>query len=165
MAIPCDGVLTRKLCELERVLGEAVVFGGEEEGGSGELSRRIDFLRNLLCAEMESHKGEKPAHLYHVADRLGRLDETYRKWAEGGPYPDPAQSLDSASSSCSCTLSCFDEEEDVGFDSPRPIGPDVAKGRKVIATAVAALLAAATAAVIFVTGFLEEDPTGPLVPT
>ncbi|CAA7391660.1 unnamed protein product [Spirodela intermedia] len=149
MALPSDAILTRKLHELESRLREAFVFPRrppteeEEEWAAppgyappsdDEIGRRFEFLKNLLSAEMESHQGSKPAHLYHIAERLASIQDGYRNWAELGLSPDGPQTLDSASA-CSCTSSCFNEEKDDEgtpeppvSENPQPIEPIISQG-------------------------------------
>ncbi|CAA6656186.1 unnamed protein product [Spirodela intermedia] len=179
MALPSDAILTRKLHELESRLREAFVFPRrppteeEEEWAAppgyappsdDEIGRRFEFLKNLLSAEMESHQGSKPAHLYHIAERLG-----YLRWP---------QTLDSASA-CSCTSSCFNEEKDDEgtpeppvSENPQPIEPIISQGWRMhchgIHAGVVTLLATAAAAamvLLVVSNFSDAERSILLVPT
>ena len=121
MGIPSDAVLPRKLRELECALRQAFASRRNQETDekieegeieiNDEISRRIEFLRNLLCAEMESHQGSKPTHLFHIAERLALLEDAYQRWLDGGSSPNEDDALDNVST-CSCTFSCFNEEEE-----------------------------------------------------
>ena len=123
MGIPSDAVLARKLRELESALRQAFASRRNQEMNekieegereiNDEISRRIEFLRNLLCAEMESHQGSKPTHLFHIAERLALLEDAYQRWLDGGSSPNEDDALDNVST-CSCTFSC--SATSVAFD-------------------------------------------------
>lgn len=204
MALPSDAILTKKLHELESRLREAFVSPRrpptEEEQEAAppgyappsvdDICRRFEFLKTLLCAEMESHQESKPAHLYHIAERLASLEDAYRNWAEFGLSPENPQAFDTMST-CSCTSSCFNEEGDdegkpqpLVSENPQLIEPIISQGlenatphserpptpraKKGLPAGVATLLATAAAAaagLLFVGNFLDAERRIILVPT
>nr|DAD47827.1 TPA_asm: hypothetical protein HUJ06_017764 [Nelumbo nucifera] len=104
-------IFKRKLKELELELNEVVALSAEtpcHQLLSEGLRGRFGFLRSLLAAEIKSQP-RKPHHLHHIEQRLAELEAAFLDWDNF--RTSAIHHLDSAST-CSCTESCLNEDED-----------------------------------------------------
>ncbi|KAM0862849.1 hypothetical protein ACQ4PT_044999 [Festuca glaucescens] len=129
-----------------------------------EIRAKTDFLRVLIAAERDSHRGTLPEHLVDVEWRFGVIERTIEEWAQSaavGPTeeeeePDEAAAGSgsaSGSGGCSCTDSCSGFEvmgKEAAFDAKCNLDQDDAeahKDKQAAAAAVPAAVAAAAAAI------------------
>lgn len=104
-------VLHKNLAELESRLRQLSIASLSFENHTicNDLAGKVDFLKALLTAEMESHANHTlPQHLLHIDERLKALDQALHERDDlSGLLEDGLCNV----SMCSCTDKCFEEEE------------------------------------------------------
>lgn len=104
-------VLHKNLAELESRLHQLSVasLSFKNQTICNDLAGKVDFLKALLAAEMESHANHTPPrHLLHIDERLKALDQVLHDRDDLSGLPEDGFCHVSM---CSCTDECFEEEE------------------------------------------------------
>ncbi|KAJ8470770.1 hypothetical protein OPV22_025113 [Ensete ventricosum] len=105
-------VLHKNLTELESRLHQLSVASSSFKNHNicNDLAGKVDFLKALLAAEMESHANHTlPRHLLHFDERLKALDQALHDRDDLSGLPEDGLC---DVSMCSCTNECFEEEEE-----------------------------------------------------
>ncbi|KAK7258226.1 hypothetical protein RIF29_32780 [Crotalaria pallida] len=115
-------ILHAKVHELQTTLDDLLLLGPDTEShhhqSKENIKQKLDFIRNLLNAEVASHPSE-PDRLQHISERLEALDKAFQQWDNTSPtFPYQDNDFDDKDSTCSCTESCFNDDGEgfVDFD-------------------------------------------------
>lgn len=95
------GRLQKKLEKLESDLTELINEEPVETETASRYHQRLNFLKNLVSAEKESHPSS-PHHLHHIEQKIAFLESAFQSSS-------PLHHLQPLPT-CSCTHACFKEE-------------------------------------------------------
>ncbi|KAF5731069.1 hypothetical protein HS088_TW19G00673 [Tripterygium wilfordii] len=113
MAKRHPSILQKKLQRLESKLNEALSLPPDSphhDRYSRDIEQRFAFLKTLLSAELASQPANSH-HLQHIERTLNELEAAYHDW--NNFKTSTLDHIDTAST-CSCTESCFNDDEGDG---------------------------------------------------
>lgn len=113
-------ILQKKLEELESGLIQVLCLPADDHETpyhrqylSQDIEQRLEFLKNLLSAEVATNQTTNPHHLDHISQRLAQLESDFRKWDDCRTSAVNTTNFDDdddVGSTCSCMESCFNDD-------------------------------------------------------
>lgn len=111
-------IFQKKLEEVETQLNEILSLPEDHPNRllvSNEFEQSLVFVKNLLYAEISSHPSSKSHHFQHFYHKLEHMEAVFRGWDGNFNFSIPDHNTDD-DSSCSCTDSCFKDDDNVDDD-------------------------------------------------